>query len=134
MPKETNHTILHVDDDPDDLEMLQDAIGKLENKYRVIESSDGVDALQQLEELKKEGTLPCLIVLDINMPKLDGRQTFMAIKSDPELAKIPVVIFSTSSSPMDRMFFEHKHVEYMTKPILFQNFLDTAQRLLGYCQ
>src|SRR5215204_4253760 len=111
------HTILCADDDEDDIQLLQEAIRQVDGSYNLAKAKDGLDALKQLQAMKARGSLPCLVVLDINMPRMDGRQTFMSIRNDPEFAAIPVVIFSTSSSPLDTMFFAKKDVEYITKPI-----------------
>jgi CheY-like chemotaxis protein len=97
--------VLMVDDDPDDREMLRKALTEINVEHQFIEADDGVEAMKKLEELLKKGQLPCLIVLDINMPKMDGRQTFVAIKNNNELSKIPIVIFSTSDSVLDTTFF-----------------------------
>lgn len=128
-----NTTILYVDDDQDDLEMLQEAITSIDPGYQIVKANNGEEGLARLAEMKQHGTLPCLIVLDINMPKLDGRQTFQRIKADEALGAIPIVIFSTSSNKMDKMFFAGKNVEYITKPIYFPHLLEVAQKLLTYC-
>jgi CheY-like chemotaxis protein len=129
-----NHTILCADDDDDDIQMLQEAIREVDGSYRMVKANNGIDALNQLRILKESGTLPCLVVLDINMPKMDGRQTFISIRNNPDYAHIPVVIFSTSSSPLDKMFFAHKDVEYITKPINYDFLVEVAKRLLSYCR
>jgi CheY-like chemotaxis protein len=127
-------TILCADDDDDDIQMLQEAIKELDGSYHIAKANDGLDALKQLQAMKEKGSLPCLVVLDINMPKMDGRQTFISIRNNPDLAHIPVVIFSTSSSPLDKTFFDRKDVEYITKPINYNFLVQVAQRLLSYCQ
>jgi CheY-like chemotaxis protein len=126
--------ILCVDDDPDDLELLQHALKSVGSTYSIIEAHDGEDALTKLREMKKTGTLPCLVVLDINMPKIDGKQTLVSIQSDKELSSVPVVIFTTSSSAMDKMFFEKRNVEFITKPVNFDTFYNVASRLLTFCK
>jgi CheY-like chemotaxis protein len=128
-----NTTILYVDDDEDDLEMLKDAIIAIDSSYQIVKASNGEDGLLQLLEMKQEKKLPCLIVLDINMPRLDGRQTFQRIKADETLSNIPIVIFSTSSNKMDKMFFAGKNIEYITKPIQFDHLQQVAQKLLSFC-
>ncbi len=128
-----NHTILLVDDDRDDLQMLQEAVRQLNSSYNLEEATDGEQGFSRLQLMKKEGRLPCLIVLDINMPKLDGRQTFRLIRSDTTLSRIPVVIFSTSSSELDKLFFKGDNVAYITKPVEFSNLLSIAKKMLEYC-
>ncbi|MBD0297073.1 MAG: response regulator [Flavisolibacter sp.] len=128
-----NHTVLCIDDDPDDLQMLREALSTVDPKYTVVEASDGVEGMAQLEKMKQSEALPCLVVLDINMPKMDGRETFLSIRSDKELTDIPVVVFSTSNSMMDKMFFERKNVAYFTKPINFHELVEVASEMLRYC-
>ena len=86
-----------------------------------------------LNQMQKDGKLPCLIVMDINMPKLDGKQTFVKLKADQHFAAIPVVVFSTSSSAMDKMFFQSKGAAFITKPIRFEQLIAAATELLTYC-
>jgi two-component system response regulator len=123
-----------MDDDPDDIEMLQEAILSINPSYRLFEASDGKEGLKLLHEMKQSASLPCLIVLDINMLGLDGRETFLQLKKDKVLSTIPVVIFSTSNSPMDKLFFQGRNAEYITKPIQYNRLLDVARRLLAYCE
>ena len=127
------YKILCVDDDADDLYLLRKALKQVGSDYEMIEAGDGLAALDALRQMSEGDNLPCLIVLDINMPKMDGRQTFMAIENDPKLSKVPVVIFSTSSSPLDKLFFSKKNVEYITKPIYYETLLTVAQRMLSFC-
>jgi CheY-like chemotaxis protein len=126
--------ILYMDDDKDDIELLHQAIGTINSGYQLITAPDGEKGLALLRQKKMEAHLPTLIVLDINMPRLDGRLTFKRIREDRELANIPVVIFSTSNSPMDKLFFQNKNVEYITKPIQFEHLVEVAKRLLRYCK
>ena len=126
-------TILCVDDDSDDLAMLRDAIHEIGFTYNMVEASDGLNALEVLQELNEIGQLPCLIVLDINMPRMDGKQTLVALQQNPAYANIPVVIFSTSSSTIDKTFCAAKKVEMITKPFDYATLFTVASRLLSYC-
>jgi len=129
-----NHTILYIDDDRDDLQMFKEAVARVDGSYHVVEAINGEQGLHQLQNMKQEEELPCLIVLDINMPKIDGRQAFRMIRNDNALSSIPIVIFSTSNSSIDKLFFQGKDVEYLTKPIDFMSLLNVASRLLSYCK
>ncbi len=86
-----------------------------------------------LNSMKSEGMLPCLIVLDINMPKMDGKQTLLALKSDQSLSKVPVIIFSTSSSQLDCSFFEMHKIAYFIKPLNFAEFTETTKTMINMC-
>ena len=134
MEKVKNTTILYIDDDEDDLEMLQEAIREIDPRYEIVKAGNGEEGLSELYKMKENQTLPCLIVLDINMPKLDGKQTFQRIRADKALFNIPIVIFSTSSSEMDKLFFQRKNVEMITKPFEYKTFYEVALKLLSYCK
>src|SRR5687768_15990127 len=122
-----SQTIICVDDDPDDLQLLKEAIETIDPTFKIIQAQNGEEGLALLHKLQAQNILPCLIILDINMPKMDGRQTFQMIRAEEHFSSIPIVIFSTSSSPLDKMFFAKKNVEYFTKPISFHEFTDAAQ-------
>ncbi|GAB4094148.1 response regulator [Flaviaesturariibacter terrae] len=128
------HSILYIDDDADDLQLLREALNRVGSGYRLLDAQDGVAGLELLQLLKATGELPCLIVLDINMPRLDGRRTFQQLRREPGLEHIPVVIFSTSSSELDKLFFRGKDVEYITKPIHFDHLVEIAERMLQHCE
>lgn len=128
------YRILCIDDDPDDIAMLNEAFQSLQVDYEMVEAHNGEEGIVALRRLEKEGNLPCLIVLDINMPRMDGREAFNAIRKEEIFSNIPVVVFSTSSSPMDKLFFSRKSVEYFVKPIDFRKLSDVASAFLKICK
>lgn len=130
---EIDRTVLLIDDDKEDMELLQLALRDIDLDHRIVEASDGVQGLKVLNSLMKKKQLPCLIVLDVNMPKMDGRETLVRIKSDEQLSKIPIVIFSTSSSQLDKTFFEKHNTAYFVKPINFETLKRTAANLINIC-
>ena len=93
--------ILIVDDDADDREIMKDAFAaSSENgEYAFLENGDKL--LEYLEQNVDDG-LPALILLDLNMPGKDGRETLKEIKTDKRFSHIPIVVFTTSSAPRDR--------------------------------
>jgi CheY-like chemotaxis protein len=125
-------TILYIDDDEDDREILVDALHNVDPGVEVIFAGNGLEALQYLRG-KKDDLLPGLIVLDINMPYLDGKETFEHIKSDPQLTDIPLVVFTSSENPNDKALFNKKGVEMITKPdnVLYMN--EIASHMLCNC-
>jgi CheY-like chemotaxis protein len=132
--KPLGKTILCIDDDPDDLQLLREAVKSIDGNITILEANDGEDGMAQLSRLKEAGNLPCLVVLDINMPRMDGKTTFVKIRSDDGLSAVPVVIFSTSSSPLDKMFFTREQVAYFTKPINFSQLVEVAAAMISYCK
>lgn len=130
---EHHHTVLCIDDDADDLELLHQALEKAGGNYTMVEAHDGLEGIRRLHELRNAGTLPCLIVLDVNMPRMDGRETFKQIKADDRFEEIPVVVFSTSSSHVDQMYFNGRNVEYIVKPSSYRPLEEIATRMLSRC-
>lgn len=128
------HTIFAIDDDVDDLSILKEAIKAADCDCTLITAPNGAEGLKLLEQLKMQGKLPCLIVLDVNMPVMDGRKTYVAIRGDETLQNIPLVVFSTSSSSLDKTYFQAMGAEYITKPVQFNQLLQVAQQFLHYCK
>ena len=126
--------ILHIDDDPDDQQLFKSAIKRVDAYSEIVVAENGAEGIEYLLLMKERNTLPCIIVLDINMPKVNGRETCLAIKKDDVLAAIPLIIFSTSNSALDRLFFENKDVVYITKPTEFDQIVEVANELLDKCE
>ena len=94
--------VLLVEDEADDAELLTRALLELRPGTRVTVVSDGVEALQRLMDDDRDAALtPKLIVLDLNLPRLDGIQVLRCIQADARTAKIPVVVLSGTCSPED---------------------------------
>lgn len=125
--------ILLADDDPEDRMILQDAIESVGGGSILKFAQNGEEVLDILEADYADRT-PCLIVLDLNMPRLNGTQTLGRLKSDPRFKDIPVVIYSTSINPLekDRCMILGAHA-YITKPISFVESMETAKIFLSLC-
>src|SRR5688572_31726184 len=105
--------ILLVDDDTTDRELFREAIGLSPRNCTITEAADGEEALAALSS----GPLPQLIILDLNMPVKDGRETLKEIKSDPRLRCIPVCVLSTSSAHFDvQNAYENGASLFLEKP------------------
>jgi CheY-like chemotaxis protein len=127
-------TILYVDDDEDDRQLFSEAIKSADPAINLVFAENGLKAINYLDAVKQpEEKLPCLIVLDLNMPFLDGKKTFERIKTNPELENIPVVIFTSSQNPNDKNFFQQAGVELISKPYDFSFMHGIAQHMLGHC-
>ncbi len=127
------HTIVLIDDDRDDLLLLHEVIKSLNGEYAVIEAENGEVGLLLINKLEQAGEAPCLIVLDLNMPRMDGRETFVELRKNHHLRNTPILIFSTSSHTKDREFFEDKQSAYLVKPVRFHELLTAAQRMINLC-
>jgi len=125
-------TILWADDDPDDLLFIQEAMKELPYDVSIIEASNGHDVLQYLHRLTPS-QYPCLIVLDINMPLLNGKETLSQLRSEDRYAAIAVVLFSTSGSEADRHFCRQHNAEIILKPSRFTELKKVVESLLQRC-
>lgn len=125
-------TVLCVDDDPDDRDLIQNAIFDIDPSFTVDFAENGRDALIYLKNSVNTG-LPCLIIMDINMPIMDGKQAIAEIKKWEKLNRIPLVVFSTSSHPADLNFCKRYDVELVVKPSSLRKITEEAQRLLHHC-
>ena len=123
--------ILCVDDDVDDQQMVLESIRRLKPGYKVVAVYNGLEALQYLDKAEQ---LPALIILDINMPLLDGKQTLIRLKNDTRLRTIPVVMFTTSSSILDKTFCAQWKVPFITKPIQQEILNRDMVEILGLVQ
>lgn len=117
--------ILLVEDNPGDVRLTQEAFkeGKMINKLSVVE--DGVEAMAFLHREGKYTDVPRpdLILLDLNMPKKDGREVLAEIKKDPSLKNIPVIILTTSQAEQDILKSYNLHANcFITKPVDLKQF------------
>jgi CheY-like chemotaxis protein len=124
--------VLLVEDDPGDVLMTQEAFEehKVRNKLNVV--PDGEEALAYLRREGKyaEATRPDLILLDLNLPRVDGREVLQVIKEDQDLRRIPVVVLTTSQADEDilRSYSLHANA-YVTKPVDFDSFIAVVRQI-----
>jgi CheY-like chemotaxis protein len=127
--------ILLVEDDPADVKLTRRALEQDKIANNIYVARDGVEAMAFL---RREGSLatvprPDLVLLDLNMPRMDGRETLQAIKSDANLKSIPVVIVTTSDDRRDINMSYLKHANsYVTKPIDLEQFRTLIQSVREY--
>ncbi|MCU7551723.1 response regulator [Chitinophagaceae bacterium LB-8] len=127
------HHILWADDDNDDLMLMREALEGIDHHHQITEANNGREVLDHLGSIEDPSQFPCLIILDMNMPILNGRETLAILKSEEKYSSIPVVVFTTSSSEMDRMFCRRFGVEMFTKPDDFVGHQQMIQQLLRFC-
>ena len=124
--------ILLVEDNPGDVRLTREALkdGKIVNNLHVAE--DGVDALAFLRREGKyhNAVRPELILLDLNLPKKDGREVLAEIKADKELKRIPVVILTSSAAEQDIVRSYNLHANcYVTKPVDLDQFINVVKSI-----
>lgn len=124
--------VLLVEDDPGDVLMTREAFEehKVRNRLNVV--SDGADALAYV---RREGEFadavrPDLILLDLNLPKRDGREVLKEMKGDPDLREIPIVVLTTSSAESDVLASYQLYANaYVTKPVDFERFILAVKQI-----
>jgi CheY-like chemotaxis protein len=124
--------ILLVEDNPGDIRLTKEVLkeGKIRNTLSVI--TDGEEALLFLKKTGKykDILLPDIILLDLNLPKKDGREVLAEIKEDPELLRIPVIVLTTSSAENDILSMYGHHANcYITKPVDFDQFINVIRSI-----
>ena len=129
--------IVMADDDPEDVMLAQDALAesRLANALNVV--GDGEELLDYLHQRGKynaeNAPRPGLILLDLNMPRLDGREALARIKSDPTLRRIPVVVLTTSKAEEDVFrSYDLGANSYITKPVTFDSLVNVVRNLAEY--
>jgi two-component system response regulator len=118
-------TVLMVEDDPDDILLTQMALRANRLRMNLSVVNDGVEAMRFLrgEGGYADRRRPDLVLLDLNLPLMDGREVLMAIKQDPSLADIPVVVLTTSQAEEDIAASYRQHANcYISKPVDFDQF------------
>lgn len=127
--------ILLVDDSPADVDLTKEALRDARMLNRMFVVKDGVEALAFLRKQGDHAAAPRpdLILLDLNMPRMNGREVLAQIKSDPELRRIPVVILTTSQAETDIMSTYDNHANcYITKPVELEQFVEVARSIEGF--
>ena len=126
------------DDDEDDRLLTQDALAESRVLNELYFVEDGVELLEYLErkgkfEDKNSSPRPGLILLDLNMPRMDGREALQAIKGNPNLKGIPVVILTTSKQEEDMVKgYDLGAASYITKPVTFDGLVELMKTLGKY--
>ena len=132
MPASRPVEILLVEDNPGDVRLTREALkeGKIRNNLNV--ASDGVEALRYL---RREGPYagaarPDLILLDLNLPKMDGREVLQAVKADASLRNIPVVVLTSSAAEQDIVRAYDLHANcYVSKPVDLDQFIHVVKSI-----
>ena len=122
------HIIVYAEDDFDDFESLKEALEQLSDKYELIQAKNGTEVLSYLENEDNEE--PSLIVLDLNMPVMDGKQTLQWLKHHHNYKEIPVMIFTTSSREEDIRLCKSYDCTFFRKPTLYRDLLHVVQMML----
>jgi CheY-like chemotaxis protein len=122
------YSVLLVEDDPADVLLIEDALSEGGRTRLLTHVGDGIEALEYLRDSSHDR--PDLIVLDLNMPRMNGREFLAVLQDDQDLGSIPLVVLTTSAAPDDIADAYQKHANaYVTKPVNLDDFLEAVQRI-----
>lgn len=127
------HVVVYADDDPDDVDLVKDAFTRFANNVEVVTFPDGSRALSHLRNLTADDPVPCLVVLDINMPVLNGKETLVRLRQMERYADVPVVLFTTSSMPSDKQFARQYGAGFITKPLGYEQMEMITREFIDHC-
>ncbi len=127
------HIMLYADDDPDDLLLVQEAFIHYSERVEIITAANGFEAVAFLEGLKPLDPTPCLIILDVNMPRLNGKDALKEIRQMDRFKDTPVVLFTTSSMPIDSEYARKYGAGFITKPLDNRQMAKIADEFLDHC-
>jgi chemotaxis family two-component system response regulator Rcp1 len=127
--------ILLVEDNPGDIRLTQEAFrdGKVANNMSVVTDGDEAMTFLRHEGEYSEAPRPDIILLDLNLPKKDGREVLAELKQDPNLRRIPVIVLTTSKAEQDILNSYDMHANcYITKPIDLEEFIKLVEGIGGF--
>jgi CheY-like chemotaxis protein len=125
--------IIFADDDADDLELITGFFKQFNRDINVLEFKDGEEVLKFLEDFAVT-TAPTLIVLDINMPRLNGKETLAAIRNHSRYKYIPVVIYTTSQNKNDETYCKQLGASWVVKSSSVEGVKQVAKVLAEFCE
>jgi CheY-like chemotaxis protein len=124
--------VLYVDDDPEDILMVEESL-KRHSNVQLISFLDSYRFLRYIIDSKPFEHLPSLILIDINMPVLNGRELLTMLRSYEKLKEVQLVLYTTSNFPDDSHFAKSLHAGFITKPASAKQLDETIDKLLMEC-
>jgi CheY-like chemotaxis protein len=125
--------ILLADDDPEDRMIMADTFREMQLSDIIHFVDNGENIMEYLSGIRDRASLPSLIVLDLNMPRMNGTQTLKQLKSDARFKHIPVIIFSTSVNAIEMQeCLKTGAASYVVKPVTYKECIDTAKAFYDF--
>ena len=123
-------TFFLIDDDVDDIFLFREVLESIDPELKFLSAENGEIGLQML---KTSGDLPDIIFLDLNMPKMDGREVLKMVKSNEMYRKIPVIVFSTTKNQLEvRRCYDLGANTYIVKPVSYDTLVETIREICTY--
>lgn len=125
--------VLYADDDADDQELIREAFDEFSSIIELLTFDDGLELLGYIESLTSLQPKPCLIILDINMPRSDGKQTLRRLRAMDDFKETPAVLFTTSTLPSEAEFANYYNAGFVTKPLHSRQIHVIVHQLMEHC-
>jgi two-component system response regulator len=128
--------ILIIDDNPGDILILKHCLDELDKNYELIELADGEAALRfvQDERARRESPIPCVMLLDLRLPRHSGLEVLKAVREEPVLAHVSVLVLSSVASPAEQAEIRNQGAHYRAKPADLNEFRALAAFILDLCR
>ncbi|MBS1563486.1 MAG: response regulator [Bacteroidetes bacterium] len=130
---EPKSIVLYADDDAEDRELVAEAFKPYAHHVEVVTFPNGITLLSHLRNVPPLDPSPCLIIIDINMPLLNGRETLEQLRQMDRYDSVPVVLFTTSSMPQDKNFALRHKAGFITKPIDIGQLEQITDQFISHC-
>lgn len=125
--------VLYADDDTDDIELVSEAFRDYSQNVDLLTFEDGVALMEYISRYDPLQPDPCLFILDINMPRMNGKETLKQLKQMERFAQTPVVLFSTSTLPADEHFASQYNAGFVTKPLDGRQIYHIVDQIVEHC-
>lgn len=127
------HTIFYAENDFDDYYLLKSAFDHVRNDIDLVHLGDGWELLEHLQQINLSSLYPSLILLDINMDGIGGKETLRLLKATKRYSHIPVIMFTSSNSDVDKAFCREHGIDMITKPSSFDALIKKAKDFAERC-
>jgi len=127
------HLVLYADDDIDDIRFVEESFSEATRNIELITAYNGLDLIRYLESLNQRDPDPCLIILDVNMPMMNGKEALQRIRKMERFQNIPVVLFTTSSTEVDKNFAMKYNAGFVTKPLDNRQMKNITAQFIDHC-
>ncbi len=127
------HVVLYADDNSDDIQLVKEAFLQYAQNIELVTLADGLEAVSYLTNLPHREPTPCLIILDINMPRMNGKEALVKLREIKRYKEVPIVLFTTSSQTRDQYFAEKYSAGFFTKPIDYKQMDLIVSKFIDHC-
>jgi CheY-like chemotaxis protein len=125
--------VLYADDDHEDIELVSEAFRHYSQNVELVTFNDGVEMLNYIRTIDPLQPAPCLFIIDINMPGINGKETLKRLRSFEAFSDVPAVLFSTSTLPADAAFAKNYNAGFVTKPLYTEQVHQIIDQIIEHC-